>query len=223
MIVESLLIIGGAAATALVGIPIAVRLARPPGFGRYAPLDAAANRTPHHTTAGFVPLDLGPDPMRWPSENQREETGVPERLWPSQTWDDEHFGAFWRRGGAPPPSSPAERDYQERQAERRLASQQRLQAERRPQPSPRPSPSPSPRATPQPPPAEEPRRVRQATPRPEVRENQPPPAAPSAREIERMVASLGLAGTVQEIMQRTGWDFRQSAHYLARVRQQSGR
>jgi len=43
---------------------------------------------------------------------------------------------------------------------------------------------------------------------------------PSPDELEAMVGQLGLAGTVQEIMKRTNWDFRKAAHYLAKARQQ---
>ncbi len=42
---------------------------------------------------------------------------------------------------------------------------------------------------------------------------------PSPAELEAMVGQLGLAGTVQEIMKRTNWDFRKAAHYLAKARQ----
>jgi hypothetical protein len=42
--------------------------------------------------------------------------------------------------------------------------------------------------------------------------------APSKEELLRLVDTVGLAGTVQEIMGRTGWDFRKAAQYLAKVR-----
>jgi hypothetical protein len=37
-------------------------------------------------------------------------------------------------------------------------------------------------------------------------------------QLERLVASQGLAGAVQTIMAQTGWDFRKAAQYLANHR-----
>jgi hypothetical protein len=49
--------------------------------------------------------------------------------------------------------------------------------------------------------------------------DQAPALAPPDRDqVERLVAEVGLAGTVQAIIDRTGWDFRQAAQYLARIR-----
>ena len=41
---------------------------------------------------------------------------------------------------------------------------------------------------------------------------------PSLDELQALVSELGLAGTVQEIMGQTGWDFKKAAHYLAQAR-----
>jgi len=41
---------------------------------------------------------------------------------------------------------------------------------------------------------------------------------PKPAEIERLVEAHGLAGAVQVVMKRTGWDFRTAAQYLAKVR-----
>lgn len=43
-------------------------------------------------------------------------------------------------------------------------------------------------------------------------------AAPERVELERLIETVGLAGTVQAIMDRTGWEFREAANYLAKIR-----
>jgi hypothetical protein len=40
---------------------------------------------------------------------------------------------------------------------------------------------------------------------------------PSAAEVAALVQSQGLAGAVQTIRKRTGWDFQRAAQYLARA------
>jgi hypothetical protein len=44
-------------------------------------------------------------------------------------------------------------------------------------------------------------------------------APPSRDEIRRLVDEFGLAGAVKEVMNRTGWDFRTAAQYLAQHKQ----
>lgn len=44
-----------------------------------------------------------------------------------------------------------------------------------------------------------------------------PAAAPEAAEVAGWVDEHGLAGAVERIRQRTGWDFQQAAHHLAEV------
>ncbi|MEO0603764.1 MAG: hypothetical protein AAF211_20165, partial [Myxococcota bacterium] len=141
--------------------------------------------------------------------------------WPSQTWDDEHFGSFWRGADAPPDEggqATAERPTEPRSTPPvRPRSPSPERARRRPMPK-KPAgvrrtsrgpdrqtraPSPSPR-------------------KPEASAaNLPAVQPPPLEELEQLIATIGLAGTVQSIMQRTGWDFRKAAHYLAKVRQGS--
>lgn len=47
----------------------------------------------------FKPLDLGPDLVRWPSEVPRTVLHFPEPPWPSELWNDEHFGRKRRPSG----------------------------------------------------------------------------------------------------------------------------
>ena len=46
-------------------------------------------------------------------------------------------------------------------------------------------------------------------------EDVPADGPPTRDEVERLIAKVGLAGTVQTIMDRTEWDFREAAQYLA--------
>jgi len=260
----------GAVVTAIVGTPVAVRLARAelPGFGSPTDTHVPIRDRDVGVTAGFTPLDLGPDPMTWPSSSEWPSPKLRDAEWPSKSWNDEHFGRHWRDGthtevpdggfhamlqrapgaaeASPPPkaqptrSAPPKRPVQPRptpkqaeaspaeaaffagasaaetqrqkaiqqsqqrareQAKRRQAEAMRQQAlrqakaqKRAPAPAPKPQAASRDRARPQ------------------------PTSAPDRAELEALVASQGLAGTVQVIMKRTGWDFRKAAQYLARVR-----
>lgn len=242
---------------AVVGTPIAVRVARPKLWSR--------GHLPHDHTGpaaapppSFQPLDLGPDPMRWPSENPWKKKGQKELPWPSQTWDDPHFGAHWRNHTD---GDAADDAYERKQAARRaaVAEARRLEDQRSQQRADsRPAPAPSgTRAQQQA--RKEMRALRERAtqmtqqvqaqigdPREQLREQaaraaqqarqaaeqevkrqvqQRAPAAsqamanvPSAAELEQLVAQVGLAGTVQKIMERTGWDFKTAAQHLARAR-----
>jgi hypothetical protein len=258
LVLEGFLMLLGAGATMAAGIPIAVRLARA-GFAE--PLtdsgmaDFGAGRDAS-TSAGFTPLDLGPDPVQWPSAKPWPTSKLPVPEWPSKSWDDEHFGRHWREGtSVAQPSSPAEqaarqasmdasdasraqkqarsrdadRRAEQEEAQRRIAARQALeqrqaaraqqdarakqaQQQSRPQPKATPKPKPKPKL-----------QVAQPKPRPQAQRKQAakpaaPDGAPGRDELMQLVDTVGLAGTVQEIMKRTGWDFRKAAQYLARVR-----
>jgi len=214
----------GAGATMAVGIPVAVRLARV-GWSSDPHLHGNEGFGQARTgseTSGFTPLDLGPDPMQWPSANAWPTSNLPVPDWPSKLWDDEHFGRQWSaKGGdvgpagaagqsaaapskAPSPraqskkgrpnrSSPKKPSSTKADAARRAAARKALeqrQAARTPAPAPTPSPQPS------------------------------GPTPPSRDELVQMVERIGLAATVKEIMNRTGWDFRDAAQHLAKVRGQ---
>jgi hypothetical protein len=43
-------------------------------------------------------------------------------------------------------------------------------------------------------------------------------APPDEAEIDHLIATVGLAETVQAIMRRTGWEFREAAQYLSQIR-----
>lgn len=219
MIVETALALGGALATAAVGLRLTSRLGDPQNWRRPAPRDTQPRRQEAIISGGFEPLNLGPDPMRWPSEMQHPDLGRPEPPWPSQTWDDPHFGAHWRtQGGAvpvpltPAPDTPSSqprtrksptqqpsRPQSAMDAERARAAQARAAQEAREAAA---------RLK-----AEALKRAAQ------VAAQSAGSNAPSAEEIEQLVSTVGLAGTVQEIMRQTGWSFQEAAHHLARTRQ----
>ena len=202
MILEAALVIGGLITTIAIGGPIASSLVTPHVFRR------PSRRDPHETRArpvpggGFKPLDLGPDPMEWPSQKEWSSSGKRDAEWPSREWDDEHFGRHWREGTVVESQDAGFHAMAERSAERgggEAAAMRRAESRRRgtsPHAAKRASPAESPRA-------------------------EAPPArqAPGREELEAMIVDVGLAGTVQAIMERTGWDFRKAAHYLARTRQ----
>ena len=279
MLVEALLVSGAAAITSLLGVPIAVRLARLPSF---TTTRQTTQRTERESvgTAGFEPLDLGPDLVQWPSATAWLSSNTIPIEWPSKSWNDEHFGRQWRDGTAyevedlgfhamlqrradaaeadarevtaralakssgktaPPPPSSAEQAFFQPQAQpqrqrpsqaspaqpegwqpdadrtRQLRAQQELarraaaqkqqeaiRAQAAKQAAAKSQRAPTPKAPPS----------RPARPQPAG--NGPPNRA----ELEAMVEREGLAGTVQFIMRRTGWDFRKAAQYLARTRAQ---
>ncbi|MBN2800535.1 MAG: hypothetical protein JXX28_15445 [Deltaproteobacteria bacterium] len=133
---------------------------------------------------GFVPLDLGPDTLHWPSEIPvpTRRVALPTLHWPSESWTDPYFG---KSGGV----AVAEGREQPR-------DQQHSQPRQAPAPQPRPQP------VQQPPQRQQPQR--------------PAGGVPSQQEVAAMVGEHGLAGTVQIIRDRTGWDFQRAAKYLAK-------
>lgn len=94
------LFLAGLLATVALGAPVVSRLSAPSAWKswRKGPSDAIAPQK-HHVIRVFQPLDLGPDPMHWPSEHPWEASRIKEAEWPSKGWNDEHFGAHWRREG----------------------------------------------------------------------------------------------------------------------------
>ena len=104
MLLEVLTVGVAALATAFVGTPMAVRLARAelPSFGGGSEPAARRSNRDVGVTAGFTPLDLGPDPMKWPSASSWPIANkLPPAEWPSKGWDDEHFGRHWKDGTTP--------------------------------------------------------------------------------------------------------------------------
>lgn len=207
--------LGGFVTTLVVGAPFMRLLDEPTAWATGRRKPQASGRDRPSVTAGFVPLDLGEDPMQWPSERPWP-PGLVSPPWPSETWDDEHFGRHWREEGRPAAPVSAEADLAAMRTspprQERSGTPARL---RRSTPRPRPAPpTPSRASTPST------SRAPAPSPRtPEGPETRVTTTPPTREEIEKLIVELGLAGTVQNIMRRTGWDFRRAAHYLARVRQ----
>jgi hypothetical protein len=96
------LFVTGLVATVALLAPVVGRLASPDswrGWLRTAPSNALApSKT--HVLAAFTPLDLGPDPVQWPSERPWPASRIAEPEWPSKSWNDDHFGTHWRKTAA---------------------------------------------------------------------------------------------------------------------------
>ncbi|MEQ1507530.1 MAG: hypothetical protein ABMB14_35195, partial [Myxococcota bacterium] len=93
MLLEALAFAGGLVATAVVGIPIARAASARRIWGAVAPRDPTSRRTRVDVVRAFAPLDLGEDPVKWPSERQWDLKSTLQRAdWPSKTWGDAHFG-----------------------------------------------------------------------------------------------------------------------------------
>ncbi len=222
------------------GARVASRVIQPFVFREPRRADIRAIRSKGQQGGGFEPLDLGEDPMQWPSAREWPSSGKLSQEWPSRSWDDEHFGTHWerstatavedagfhamaqRRTEASPErvvrresaraarSEAARREgegslrtgaAQSRDDARARAVSARTSGVRRAEPAPRAAP---------PAPSAGPSSAAAATVDAE---------APSRAELEDRIARVGLAGTVEHIMKRTGWDFRKAAHYLAKTRQ----
>ena len=249
---------GALALTTFIGVPLAVRFARPKVWGRSQIGELPLLTDFGRANPSFTPLDLGPDPVLWPSQKPWKVTARKELPWPSQTWDDPHFGRQWRTDMT---GAAADEAYERQLAARRARSAERRQAvadekqhrakqvlakrasEKRDL---------QPEETNQQRARQEMRQIRERAAQmksemstrvgeeaaklkkkakaeakraaqktaqqvaPELTgamAKVPPPA-----ELERLVANVGLAGTVQEIMKRTGWDFKTAAQYLAKAR-----
>jgi hypothetical protein len=197
--IEVLMFFGALVPTLLVGVPLALALSKPGAFRAHASRGKHVPRSKVEVARAYAPLDLGPDPVHWPSERPWSSSGVRNPDWPSASWNDEHFGKSAKKAAAAAAAVSA-------------------------QPAPEPARRPLRRAS------------RAPTPELGVFEPVPPPApvlvneigrapglptlqAPDREEIERLIDEVGLAGTVQRIIERTGWDFRKAAQHLARSRQ----
>lgn len=267
MVLETLLFVGGLAVTVGVGTPVAVYLAQPHRWRSSPERDPTPQRRRLEISTAFTPLDLGPDPVRWPSERAWATSPIADPQWPSLSWEDEHFGSHWRKHEHKPPAdggfhtlaASGAHDETPRRAPSRPAVER---PPSRPMPAPSAAEVESQRASA----IEQRRRQQQSATAEAARQKQqqialeqarrnaaaraaqsaapaskpapaPAPANPTAAtaapassrasaepmsraEVEDLMARVGLAGTVQAIMDRTGWDFRQAAQHLARVRQQ---
>jgi hypothetical protein len=248
LILEGLAFVAAAIATAVIGTPIASSLARPARFRRTETAAPSTRRARTEVIRAFEPLDLGPDPVIWPSErpwNLASTLQIP--AWPSQGWNDEHFGQHWRTNAG---KERADLGFHA-MATRRLnevgqviSSQPKPEARKPEARKPEARKAAEAKASPAAAPPKEKgqrRRQRQAEAEPakvapgskaEASFFQEPPlqippvglpqGVPDAAEIEHLISTVGLAGTVQAIMSRTGWDFREAAQYLARIRQGKG-
>jgi hypothetical protein len=162
-----------------------------------------------HERIRWAPLDLEPYAMPWPSERPQTPRSLPEMRWPSESWDDPHFGAGRRKrahvpitsltGNAPlnaenVPSAP--------QTPARKAAEVTSPPPSRKSVS-RPTPD-TPAAQPRPKPAPQPR----------------PQASlqggtPDADVLAKWVEQVGLAGAVGRLRDQTGMDFKTAARHLA--------
>ncbi|MEZ4319118.1 MAG: hypothetical protein R3F61_16505 [Myxococcota bacterium] len=201
-------------ATVAVGIPLAARMAQAHVWKRTALPEMPSDRDQYERMR-FEPVDFGPDLIQWPSEIERESFAVAEPPWPSASWNDEHFGRY--SGSAMSPQSTDEAKPRRTQNEAQKALKPK---ERRRQAPPKEQQRPAQQQQR----AEAPRPEPQARPEPQRPATRPPPAPagrgqlPDSAEVERMVAEMGLAGTVQHLMKTQGWDFKTAAGWLGRAR-----
>lgn len=204
---EAVLAVGALLATLLIGIPLLSAVGRQQRrFRRFRPVDQVVLPSLVDAPPAFTPLEMEPFRLSWPSETARERTSIPEPPWPSETWDDEYFGAEARKDLSRMKETVAAIEENSRRVSlenaaslRRADRQERRErAEGSWSEPPQPLSEP-PRAEPTPPAPPEPT----------------PAAGPSPQEVAQMVQDLGLAGAVEEIRDRTGWDFKAAAQYLA--------
>ena len=251
--IEWLWFAGAAIVTVIVGAPRAAALAGRHRWVHAAPRDPSSRKQRTDVVRAYKPLDLGVDPIRWPSERLWAlESTLVAPDWPSRSWNDEHFGRHWKDVTNPDASEAgfhamaARRHREVADATARHVAERAHAAERARQPATekiRASGAEKPRAagvrrgrdsqdakaTPVPATAKpvKPSGARVPVPTPPPlgtpKTRAPATAPPDAAELEHLIATVGLAGTVQAIMQRTGWEFREAAQYLARIRQGQGR
>lgn len=200
MIVEGL-VFAGAAALVWAGRNALVRATDGVGLRRAPPPDKASQRVPIEITRAYKPLDLGEDPVRWPSERPWELAArLPVPQWPSKGWDDEHFGKHW--------------DHSKAEVQDRGFHAMAARGDEPPTPTPERRRRKAAPVEPPVPEAEPPTAVKVAKPAKGAK----PAEAPSPREVAEWMETMGLAGAVQEVMRRTGWDFREAAQFLAKLR-----
>ena len=220
MIGELVAFMMGAGLTALVGIPMAVRLAQVQVWRRPAVADAREKHAQAARTR-FEPVDFGPDLIKWPSEMARPVTNIPDPPWPSAGWDDPHFGKAARAFAAaqPAPVVPAQRSTPKKAARPQASSESEIKPKQAPQKQAQPKPKPvqQKQAQPKPRPAPQPE-PEVAKVRFETQEAAPQAGQSDKARVEAMVAELGLAGTVQHLMKVNDWDFKTAAGWLAKMR-----
>lgn len=240
MIVEGLMFAGALAVTAVIGLPLAELVGSTHKFRKHVARDTSGRKLRADVERAFTPLDLGPDPVRWPSERVWElKSTIHQADWPSKGWNDEHFGQHWKQAkmadvadrgfhamaarrfeegddtavkAAPPahapPSQPRRRAAAAPAAKPRAGLAERTRGPTRTEAQPQSQAQPQAQA----------QQARQPAPAPKQAERVVAGAPPDEAEVEHLIATVGLAGTVQAIMQRTKWDFREAAQYLARIR-----
>lgn len=203
----------GLVLTSAVGVPLIARLAQAHVWRRSARPDAPDKQV-FVGTSRFEPVDFGPDVMRWPSEVERRNTNIPDPPWPSATWDDPHFGKAARAMATHQVAQEADREA-DRVARHAAKPAQKARPARQEAPV-QPAQARAPKPAREAPPA----KAKAAPKKPQPQQSPPPQAGglPSRGEVEAMVSELGLAGTVQHLMRTQGWDFKEAAGWLARVR-----
>ena len=163
----------------------------------------------------FAPLDLGPVATAWPSQRPWPRSRLPVQPWPSETWPDNFFGRkgnvfsspktataqeaadeWFRSDAEEPPVETAARQMRPPQSQA-PAEPQLLQPKPQAQAKPKPKPKPQPKTPP--------------VPAPEAG------GAITPQEVVALVERHGLAGAVDEVRKRTGWDFQRAAQFLAQT------
>ena len=211
MLLETILVIGGAITTVAIGGPMVSALVRPHVFRRPSPRDTSSRRERGAQPPAFTPLDLGEDPVQWPSAKPWSgSSSRPDPDWPSRHWDDEHFGAHWRDGRAVETRDMGFHAMAKRSYDATLDPAEALRRNERAMTEGRGDKAPHPARR-------EKKGATKSNPNSD-RVELPAPRAPTREELERRIAEVGLAETVQEIMQRMGWDFRKAAQYLGNTR-----
>ncbi|TNE86752.1 MAG: hypothetical protein EP330_20850 [Deltaproteobacteria bacterium] len=189
-----------------------------------------------HVHTRWQPLDLEPYPMPWPSERPHEVRRLPEMKWPSESWDDPHFGPR-KRGSQSKTDHMTSLTGNPRLSDGESPPVQatRARPKARPAPTPKPQPTPVEQPTIREPAVqsrmaaiamEQARRLQAEQQRPQPKPAPKPQpvaqsAVPEAEVLRGWVAQYGLAGAVAKLRTQTGWDFQKAARYLAQ--QVSGR
>jgi hypothetical protein len=235
VVVEAVLLFVGFAMGGVVAMPILARIRRTPQAGFSRAENTSTRQRAAHVSAGFTPLDLGEDPVQWPSAHPWPASTLVPAEWPSKSWNDEHFGQHWKKqaevGGTPAqppqPARPAAHPTQPAQPKAAKAAPKKVEKPKPQPPAPQTQAAPPQQATPQqakqqpakPQPSPQPAKPQPAA-SPKVEQSAQPtgPSLPTVDEVDALIARLGLAGTVQQLMARHGWDFRQATQFLTKIR-----
>jgi len=146
----------------------------------------------------FQPVDLGPVPLKWPSEQVWPPSRLPALPWPSETWTDDFFKGRQAAHKSPEPAvapHPAPRDA--------APKKRRDESKKKAAPPPAVAPTPAPPPPTRPPP--EPSRTSAAQ------------GVVGDAELLAWADEKGLASTVEMLRDRNGWEFQQAAQHLARL------